>query len=213
VTVSISEREGRMAGDEDEDTLDRRLSALLDATTEESLPIGTVISALGREATLGLALVFAALNVIPAPPGTSAILGVPLVLFALQNLLGTGPWLPRILSDRRISRKLLTALAERLFRISRGEARLIRPRMQALASQTARRILALPILVLALAVMIPLPLSAMAPGFAIVLIAMGLLERDGAWVIAGCLTGIASIGIVALVATATAKLVMLVAGV
>jgi hypothetical protein len=193
------------------DTLDRRLRALLAEHDAESLPLGLVIAALGQEASLGLVVVFAALNMIPAPPGTSAILGIPLVLFALQAMVGARPRLPKILSDRRIPRNVWLAMTEKLERLSGGEARMLRPRLQAMVSPMAARLLRVVIVMLAVSVMVPLPFTAMAPAFSIILIAVGLLERDGAWVIAGLIGGLIAVAILALVLFGAIKIAFLIA--
>jgi hypothetical protein len=45
-----------------------------------------------RRAVVALILVFALPNVIPVPPGTSAILGTPLLFLTVQLALGKEPW-------------------------------------------------------------------------------------------------------------------------
>jgi hypothetical protein len=47
-------------------------------------------------------LVFAFSNVLPAPPGVSGVLGLPLIYLSFQMMLGRMPWLPHIIADRSV---------------------------------------------------------------------------------------------------------------
>jgi hypothetical protein len=70
-------------------------------------------------AKAALLFVFAVANVLPMPPGTSTILGAPLVFLAAQLAVGRQPWLPAFIADRTMTRA--------------DFARLVRPRAIALA--------------------------------------------------------------------------------
>ena len=60
-------------------------------------------------------------------------------------------------------------------------------------------------LALAIVLALPIPLGNMLPAFAISLMALGVLERDGLWVIIGVLVGVFSLVIVSGVVWALAK--------
>jgi hypothetical protein len=72
--------------------------------TRERISVGDLLAALGDRALAALMFVFAIPNVLPAPPGTSAILGIPLLFLAAQITFGRRPWLPVIISQRSIPR-------------------------------------------------------------------------------------------------------------
>ena len=59
-------------------------------------------------------LIFAAPNILPVPPGTSAVLGTPLVFLAAQMMFGRGPWLPALVTRRSLSREDFAALVGRV---------------------------------------------------------------------------------------------------
>jgi hypothetical protein len=88
--------------------------------------------------------------------------------------------------------------------LARAE-RLLKPRLTALVSRRGEQVLGVLVLVLALVVMLPIPLGNMLPAFAICLIALGVLEKDGLWAAIGALLGLVSLVIVSGVVWAMAK--------
>lgn len=167
----------------------RRLSEFLkDLATDESrsrISVGDLLEAMNDRAIAALMFVFALPNVFPTPPGTSSVLAAPLILLACQLALGVKPWLPRVMAVRSISRGDFEQFVRRaspwLLRI---EA-LLRPRLRLFTTRRAEQLVALVCLVLALILVLPVPLGNMLPALAICLLALGILERDGAWVVAG----------------------------
>lgn len=134
-----------------------------------------------------LIVLLAAPNVLPvALPGISAVLGAPLILVTGQLMLGRKrPWLPGILRRRSVRRNDLARLVERVApRLERLEARM-RPRHAALTGRVGRRAVGALGLVLATIIFLPIPFGNSLPGLALVLMALGLLARDGLMVMAG----------------------------
>ena len=86
------------------------LFRLADDPGRERIFITDILSATGRRAVVALILVFALPNVFPVPPGTSAILGTPLLFLTVQLALGKEPWLPRAITCWSFPRKDLVAL-------------------------------------------------------------------------------------------------------
>ena len=79
--------------------------------------------------------------------------------------------------------------------LSRAE-RLLRPRLSGLCRSPTEYLVGLVCLLLSLIVFMPIPLGNMLPALAICLMALGILERDGVWVLAGLLTAIGSVALV-----------------
>ncbi|NGN44949.1 exopolysaccharide biosynthesis protein [Mesorhizobium sp. CGMCC 1.15528] len=73
-------------------------------TARERISVGDLVVALGDRALAALMVVFALPTVLPMPPGTSGILGAPLVFLSAQLMLGRRPWLPRKVADRSMFR-------------------------------------------------------------------------------------------------------------
>ena len=177
----------------------------------ERVSVRDLIDALGDRALGALLFLFAFPNVLPMPPGTSAVLGAPLVFLAAQLMVGRGPWLPRLLASRSMSQADFAALVRRIAPwLKRGE-RMLRPRFSWLARPPAEFALGAVCLVLALVLVLPVPLGNVLPAVAISLLALAIVERDGLWVLAGLAVALVSAGVVSGVIFAAVKLAMLLA--
>ena len=77
------------------------LTAIASDETRERIAIGDLLAAMQERAFGPLMLVFALPNVLPTPPGTSTVLGAPLIFLTAQLALGRNPWLPPLISRRR----------------------------------------------------------------------------------------------------------------
>ncbi|PLT99055.1 exopolysaccharide biosynthesis protein [Sinorhizobium medicae] len=178
----------------------RRFSEVLreiaDDTSRERVSVGDMFVAMGDRAFGALMLLFALPNVLPTPPGTSSILGVPLVILAAQLTLGQNPWLPKIVTDRSMPRSDFAKLIERVSPwLAKAEKRL-KPRLGVLVRPPAEYVVGALCLTMAIILALPMPLGNIPPALAICLFSFGILERDGIWVIAGMATFAVSIAIV-----------------
>ena len=174
-------------------------------TGRDRVSIADLLLALQDRALAAFLLIFALPNVIPVPPGTSALLGAPLLFLAAQLAFGMRPWLPAFIRDRSMPRQAFAAVVTRAAPwLSRAE-RLLQPRLGALCRPPVEYGVGLVCLLLSLIVFLPIPLGNMLPALAICLMALGILERDGLWVLAGLVTGAASVVLVWGVAYALLK--------
>lgn len=192
-------------------TLSELLHGMAQQAGRERVSVRDLIDALGDRALGALLFLFAFPNVLPMPPGTSAVLGAPLVFLAAQLMVGRGPWLPRLLASRSMSQADFAALVRRIAPwLKRGE-RMLRPRFSWLARPPAEFALGAVCLVLALVLVLPVPLGNVLPAVAISLLALAIVERDGLWVLAGLAVALVSAGVVSGVIFAAVKLAMLLA--
>lgn len=143
---------------------------------------------LGREGRIGVAftlLILALPTIIPLPGPFGFFLGSCLAFVAVQMLAGADRlWLPDFIGRRVLPLKVVeaTVSATRPW-VLRFEAWLAPGRLGALTGRKARIVLALPILLLAILIALPIPFGNTLPALAIVLIAISLAERDGLMVI------------------------------
>lgn len=160
------------------------------------ISIADLLVALEHRAIGALLFIFAAPNALPMPPGTSSILGAPLIFLTLQLAVGRKAWLPRIIRDRSLTRSEMTAVVEKLGPwLAKAEA-LFRPRFEIFARGWAENVVGVLSLVLAIVLVLPIPLGNMLPAFAISIMSLGLLARDGLWTLIGFITGVMSLFIV-----------------
>ena len=170
----------------------RLLQAMAEDTARERISVNDLVVAMGDRAFGALMLVFALPNVLPTPPGTSGLLGLPLVYLAAQLMLGQRPWLPKFIGSRSIRREDFAAFIERAAPWLRRAERLLRPRLVFLVSPAAERLVGAVCLVLAIVLFLPVPLGNMLPALSISVFSFGILGRDGLWVICGALLAIIS---------------------
>lgn len=187
----------------------KRLSELLDEIGADEgrirISVSDILQLMSGRAIGALLLIFALPNALPAPPGVSGILGLPLVYLSAQMMLGRMPWLPPFIANRSMSREDYLQTVSRVTPLLARAERLLKPRLSALVRHPAERIIGAVCLLLALVLILPIPFGNMLPAFAIVLIALGVLERDGLWVLGGLLVAVGAMSIVSGVVYAAIK--------
>ena len=171
-------------------TLSEVLIGVAEDSSIETVTIAELMTSLEGRARAALILLFAFPNALPAIPGTSGILGLPLLYITFQMMLGRNPWLPKFIADRGLPRHRFAQLIDKLVPHLARTERLLRPRMRALSGHTAELFLGAVCLVLAIVLTLPVPLGNMLPAFSMCLIALGILERDGLWVLVGLVSSV-----------------------
>lgn len=196
--------------------IDHSLSAILERlAADESrarISIGDLFAAMGDRAFGALILIFALPNVIPTPPGTSAITGAPLVFLLAQLMLGMRPWLPQLIANRSLSRTDFAGLVARMLPWLRRGERLLKPRLQLLVRPPAEYLLGAVGLILAIILALPIPLGNILPAIALTLFAFALLEKDGLYALIGLVVAVLSMIVVAGVIFAFVKAAILLFG-
>jgi hypothetical protein len=123
-----------------------------------------------------LLLIFGLFCILPLPPGSTTLLGAPLVLLAPQLMFGAGaPWLRRAESVSR-------------------------PRLGFLFGDVGERAIGLVCTLLGLVLILPLPFGNLLPGAAVSVLALSLVQRDGALLLVGYGLTLASAGVLVLAA-------------
>ncbi len=193
------------AGPAGKATLSAMLQALAQDDSRDRIAVSDLLEALGDRALAALLFVFAVPNALPVPPGTSTVLGAPLVFLAAQLAFGRRPWLPAVIARRTMTRADFAALVRRIGPWLVRAERLLRPRAMGLALPPMEYLVGLVCLLLALVLVLPVPLGNMLPALAISLLALGILERDGLWILAGLATAAVSAVVVSGVVFAMVK--------
>ncbi|WP_439496821.1 exopolysaccharide biosynthesis protein [Bosea sp. (in: a-proteobacteria)] len=171
-----------------------RTSGLLTALASlpgDRISVASIVAAL-KDRTYALLVVLLGLpNCLPMPPPIPLVCGLVLAFVAAQMLAGRAmPWLPQGLLGKTIGKpELARAVSRALPPLVRLE-RISRPRLTMLGGAVAIPILGLLILVLALGLVVSAPFIGQIPlGLAVCLVGLGLVERDGLFIIAGALVG------------------------
>src|SRR5690606_26396709 len=141
--------------------------------------------------------IFAFPNILPTPPGTAGILGLPLLFLSAQMMLGLDPWLPGFIARRSMARGTFQVLVERITPWLLRAERLLRARGEVLAHPRAQRLLGALCLIVSIALVLPVPFANLVPSVALCIIGLGVLERDGLWIVLGVLAALGSLVYVA----------------
>jgi hypothetical protein len=134
----------------------------------------------------------------PVPlPGLSTPLGLIIGMIGARLALGAKPWLPARLLETRLP----PATFKKVFIITQKIVlwfeKFLRPRLPTVTAKPwLEQVHAVSIVVCALMLLLPLPIpfSNVIPAWAILLLAGGLLERDGVFIIAGHVATVIAIG-------------------
>lgn len=165
------------------------LAQLRDVFAERPATLREVIGVLSGRAYELLMILFVLPFLLPVSvPGMSTPLGLAIAVIAIQLAVGRLPWLPRWLLDRQLPPGFFT----KVVKVTEGSVRrlekVVRPQLPAVTG--ARGFIALHFFMisvagLALTLPLPIPLTNTFPGWTILLLAVGLMERDGLMILAG----------------------------
>lgn len=173
-----------------EQTLREKLTGMIESMPAERITLSDVLDRLGREGILIFVVFLTLPFMVPVSiPGVSTFFGSLLLLIGYGVMQNRQPWLPERFIKRsfpgdkiRVILQKGTVWLDRLERISR-------PRLSKLSQGAVMaRVNGLMLVIGALLLMAPfglIPLTNFLPGLAILLISVGILQRDGVCVLLG----------------------------
>jgi hypothetical protein len=177
--------------------LSDELAMILREFEVENVTLREVLGLLHGRGYVLLVMLLALPFCTPVPlPGLSTPFGLIITIIGARLALGAKPWLPSRLLDTRLPPKVFARVFAFTRKIILGFERLLRPRLLWVTSSPRREQLhGVPIVVCALMLLLPLPVpfSNVIPAWGIMLIAGGLLERDGVFIVAGYVASILTI--------------------
>lgn len=180
------------------DPLHVTLEKTLGAIDTPTITLRRLFDLIGEQGLLFLCALLTIPFLLPVSiPGLSSVFGPAIILIAAGITANRMPWLPRRLARKELdAEKLKGSLQRGLGLVARIE-RFIRPRLKALtASGLPARINGIALIFAALLLMAPfgfVPFSNTLPAYAILLMSIGMSQRDGLVVIAGYLLILASL--------------------
>lgn len=183
-------------------SVSKKLAIMLEPPADAKQTIGALLRSFGP-ASIGFVLMIAALPAIAPVPGPfGMVFGTVLSLIAIQMMFGRARlWLPAVLDRYEAPPEVLRIIANTslwtltcLERISRKD------RLKMLTGNFARSVMGILIFFLAILIVLPIPLGNILPVISILILAVSLIERDGLLAIVGLLVGIATIGLMFIVA-------------
>jgi len=168
--------------------------------TSERVSIGEIVAALGDRGLGVLIAIFAVPNVFPSTvPFGNVLTGIPVILFAVQLMLGMDRTiLPGFIARRTISTEFLKSATPRVAALLAWFERLLKPRLPFMTTPQAERAIGILCMVLSVVSTLPIPFGHQLPALGIMLIGLGLIERDGLAMLAGSILGAVGIFILGL---------------
>ncbi|SHF48420.1 Uncharacterized conserved protein [Ruegeria intermedia] len=180
--------------------ISEHLEAVIADLAGEEVTIVEIIARLGNRAH-GLAiLLFALPCTLPMPYGIPTAFGTAILLVSLQLLLwpGRSLWLPRFLGARTIARADLQRMLDKALPLVLRLERLTHPRHEWAAGALGRTITAILCAVCGFTMLLPIPfIGNIPPAIAATALAVGLLQRDGLFLMAGFVLFSAAMAILA----------------
>lgn len=177
----------------------KRLSTVLvelGNTSADRISFDDILTALSERSFGALLILFSALNLLPLPPGSSTVFGIPLVLLSIQMLIGLeNPWFPAFLRRKSMRIETYRSGIAKLESVLARFERLARPRYWLVPQIIVERVVSVVALLMSLIVILPIPLINQIPALSIILLAIGLGEQDGVWLGTGFLVAALAAGI------------------
>lgn len=159
---------------------------------DDKVSVGELMQVMHERGFGILLVIFVLPNCVPIPaPGLVSLTAIPLLFLSWQMLVGRDyPWLPSWINNKKIKRSLLATVVSKASPVMRKIERWLHPRISFASSETGERIVGALCFIFSLCVAIPLPWTNFIPGYGIMIMALGLLSRDGVVMIIGMLVGL-----------------------
>ena len=176
-----------------QESLRETLLAVIDSIQGDRITLRQLFGLIGEQGMLLLCALLTIPFLVPVSvPGVSTVFGAAIILISLGIFLNRLPWLPRRILDYPLqTEKLVPTLRKGAALVARIDA-VIKPRLRGLTDGAlVSRINGLGLMFGGLLLILPLgliPFSNTLPAFAILFIALGILQRDGLFVGLGYLS-------------------------
>ncbi len=167
--------------------LSEELRALLADSDGRGMTVWEIEKQLKGRGVAVLVVLMAAPFVLPLLPGASTPFGMAILFLGVRIALRREPWLPRFIRQRHLSPSVLKRVINGGIKVAERMERVVKPRMKFLQQTRMIQLIGVSLAAggLFLALPLPVPFSNTLPAFSIVLLAAGMMERDGLLVVIG----------------------------
>jgi hypothetical protein len=164
----------------------------------EKVTLRELLGSVGEQSLLFFCIIMTTPFLTPIPlPGISTVFGFLIMLLSFGIIFNRVPWLPGFLMKREFESKGVANLLTRAANLCTKLERFIFPRLQFLTHQaTTNRLNGIMLLIGGFLLILPLPvipLSNTLPGWAVLCLCVGMIQRDGLFVLLGYLLNIITI--------------------
>lgn len=174
------------------------LQQLIDQIQGETITVRDLLALIGEQGILLFCIVLTLPFLLPVSiPGVSTVFGLVIILLGISLVLNRLPWIPARLMDRPISNAHLIPTLQKGVELFQRIERWMRPRFTKVTTGALmNRINGLALTAGGLLLIFPLsfiPFSNTLPAVAILLFALGMLQRDGYFIIGGYIALLATV--------------------
>lgn len=153
---------------------------------DPKLSLKEMVEAFGERGFGAVILMLSLMALIPWPPGGKAVFAVPIILIVAELALQRDRvWLPRWLMKASVSRATYQSASQKILPRLRQVERLTRPRLPVLTGEAADVVVGVICILLALMMALPVPFGDALPGLTLAIFGLGIIQRDGVFIIAG----------------------------
>jgi hypothetical protein len=166
------------------------LQQLLAELQDDQITLRSLLTIIGEQGILLFCVVLTLPFLFPVSiPGVSTVFGLVIILLGISLILNRLPWLPSRLMDRPFSNASLRPVLERGITFFQRIERWMRPRLTRMTTgATINRLNGMGLTAGGVLLLFPLsfiPFSNTLPAVAILLLALGMMQRDGYFVVGG----------------------------
>lgn len=194
--IELSTNEESLLGQE---TLAEKMELVISKLPPDEVTLVEILDIVGADSLMLLTVFMSLIFLVPVSiPGVSTVFGTGILLIGFTHLFARKLWLPNMIATRKLSsQKLGEGFRRAIIWLHRLE-KISRPhRLSRLTSEGGMTVLNnLAFILAALLLMAPfgfIPFSNTLPALALIFLAIGMMERDGGFIILGYLSNIATI--------------------
>ena len=180
------------------ESLAEKIELIIEKMPNEEVTLIEILDIVGTDSLLLLTILLSLIFLIPVSiPGVSTVFGTGILLIGVTRLFSRKLWLPKIIAERKLSaEKLRAGFKKALVWFHRLE-KISKPhRLSGLTSEGLLTVLCnLSFILASILLMAPfgfIPFSNTLPALALIFLAVGMMQKDGGFILFGYLSNIAT---------------------
>lgn len=160
---------------------------------DASLSCNDLLALVGSRSHVVAILLFALLNLLPAPPGYNFVMALIIIALCVSLLFKREMQLKGYFGRMQLPVKIVLKLMDVLGKLAGWAARISSPRWRGLTGNAIMPVVAIFGIVLGLFMLPPIPATNTLPSLGLAVVCVGVLNHDGLVVLLGGLVGLAGI--------------------
>lgn len=183
----------------EKESLGEKLETIIEQMSPAEVTLIEILDIIGNDSLMLITIFLSLVFLVPVSiPGVSTVFGSAILLIGFSLLLSRNLWLPKRISTRRISTDKLVVVLNRALLWFRRLERISHPhRLQWLTTGGKISLFNnLSFILAAVLLMMPfgfIPFSNTIPAIALILLSVGLMQKDGGFILLGYLANLATI--------------------